>query len=402
MDLLRLAQDQLSPIVVRKISEYLGTSASKTTSALGEAFPTILAGVMEKASTTEGVSSLSQILKTVDIDLPESLSDLVSTENGVSQIVTKGSELLNTFFGNKLPGIRNTLSQSTGLDTSSTSSLLSLAAPILLGVLGKHVSTEGIGVSGLASLLMSQKDSVLAALPAGLGSFLNLGGLGDFLGNAKHASAKAETHVIHEEKRKEINWIPWILAAVLLAAAIYFFKSCNGEKKATEAASIATVTADSILTKVDESIKKTLSTGVELSFASGSIEDSLIAFIENKNRPVDKQTWFNFRDLNFRTGSNEIDSTSMQEVKNINEIMKAYPEVNLKIGGYTDNTGNAASNLTLSKERAKTVRLTLEKMGIAASRLEDEGYGQEYPIASNDTEEGRAQNRRISVRVTKK
>ncbi|RYZ89511.1 MAG: OmpA family protein, partial [Proteobacteria bacterium] len=79
-----------------------------------------------------------------------------------------------------------------------------------------------------------------------------------------------------------------------------------------------------------------------------------------------------------------------------------YPAVNVKLGGYTDNTGNADKNLKLSGDRAQSVKKELAGLGIADSRLEAEGYGQEHPVASNDTEEGRSQNRRISIRVTKK
>jgi len=89
-------------------------------------------------------------------------------------------------------------------------------------------------------------------------------------------------------------------------------------------------------------------------------------------------------------------------LKNIAEILKAYPAVNIKLGGYTDNTGNANSNLKLSGDRATSVKKELAGLGIADSRLEAEGYGQEHPVATNDTDEGKAQNRRISVRVTKK
>ena len=70
--------------------------------------------------------------------------------------------------------------------------------------------------------------------------------------------------------------------------------------------------------------------------------------------------------------------------------------------GYTDNTGDPAMNLQLSADRAASVKQSLIAMGINDSRLESEGYGEQYPVASNDTEEGRAKNRRTSVRVTKK
>jgi outer membrane protein OmpA-like peptidoglycan-associated protein len=74
----------------------------------------------------------------------------------------------------------------------------------------------------------------------------------------------------------------------------------------------------------------------------------------------------------------------------------------LKIGGYTDNAGDDAANLALSTDRARAVMGELINMGVAANRLEAEGYGEAHPVASNDTEEGRQQNRRVSVRVTKK
>ncbi len=83
-------------------------------------------------------------------------------------------------------------------------------------------------------------------------------------------------------------------------------------------------------------------------------------------------------------------------------ILKAYPNVNLKIGGYTDNVGDDAANLKLSAARAEATSKALLDRGIATGRLEAEGYGEQHPIASNETEEGRQRNRRIDVRVTKK
>ena len=194
--------------------------------------------------------------------------------------------------------------------------------------------------------------------------------------------------------------MPWLLLGGLLFGALYYWNSCRN----TEELAVAQTTAeavDSAATQVVSSLKKTLSTGVELNFDEQSIENELISFIEDKSKPVDKNTWFNFRDLRFETGSAVIDSTSMQEVRNIAEILKAYP-IDLKIGGYTDNVGKEAANQQLSADRATSVVNALVAMGIDAKRLSPEGYGSQFPVASNDTEEGRAQNRRIAVRVTKK
>jgi K(+)-stimulated pyrophosphate-energized sodium pump len=132
------------------------------------------------------------------------------------------------------------------------------------------------------------------------------------------------------------------------------------------------------------------------------IESRLVGFLES-NAPADKETWFNFDRLTFATNSAQLDmERSRNQLTNIAEILKAFPKAKLKIGGYTDNTGDALVNRKLSAERAANVKAAIEGLGIEASRLEAEGYGQEHPVATNDTEEGRAQNRRIAVRVMEK
>lgn len=139
----------------------------------------------------------------------------------------------------------------------------------------------------------------------------------------------------------------------------------------------------------------------EMSFPLNGIEESLIAFIQS-DKEAGKDNWFNFTKLNFETGSANIDATTMGEVDNIAKILRAFPNVKIKIGGYTDNTGDAASNLQLSQDRATAVKNALLDFGIADERIESEGYGQEHPVASNDTEEGRAKNRRIAISVREK
>ncbi len=143
--------------------------------------------------------------------------------------------------------------------------------------------------------------------------------------------------------------------------------------------------------------------GMKLNIASSGnpVEPSLLDFIES-DRGADKETWFDFDRLLFETGSAKLKSESGEQLENVAEILKAYPAVNVKLGGYTDKTGDPAANLKLSTDRAQSVKKSLADLGIDQSRLEAEGYGEEHPVASNDTEDGRAKNRRISIRVTKK
>lgn len=149
---------------------------------------------------------------------------------------------------------------------------------------------------------------------------------------------------------------------------------------------------------------KTLSTGVVVNGNGEGIEGQLIAFIEDAAKEIDKTTWFNFDRLSFASGSTELDmEASKAQLDNIVAILAAFPNAKLKVGGYTDNDGPADANKKISQKRAEAVVKALTDAGVAADRLEAEGYGPEHPVCeANDTPECKAQNRRIAVRVTAK
>lgn len=86
---------------------------------------------------------------------------------------------------------------------------------------------------------------------------------------------------------------------------------------------------------------------------------------------------------------------SMGSINEIYHLMTKNPSVRYEIDGHTDNSGDAAHNLTLSQQRADAVKAQLVSMGIADSRLATKGYGDTKPIDSNDTPEGKANNRRV-------
>jgi OOP family OmpA-OmpF porin len=95
-----------------------------------------------------------------------------------------------------------------------------------------------------------------------------------------------------------------------------------------------------------------------------------------------------------------IKNNSFQDVDNLAAVMKQYPDLNVTIEGHTDSVGTAAYNKKLSQRRADAVKkYMVEKGGIDEKRLTAKGFGEENPIASNKTKEGRAQNRRVEAAV---
>lgn len=103
--------------------------------------------------------------------------------------------------------------------------------------------------------------------------------------------------------------------------------------------------------------------------------------------------------VQFNTGSNELAENSEYELANLVNFLKENETVNIELGGHTDNTGDAAENLSLSRGRATVVKDYLVSNGIADGRLTVVGYGQTRPLDTNDTEEGRMMNRRTEFKI---
>ncbi len=102
-------------------------------------------------------------------------------------------------------------------------------------------------------------------------------------------------------------------------------------------------------------------------------------------------------DVTFETNSASLDSKFFSVLDSVGTVLQEYKSTLVTVAGYTDSTGPAEYNQTLSEKRATAVALYLNSRGVAKERLAAIGHGEAHPVAGNDTAEGRARNRRVEI-----
>ena len=414
----------LTTPAVSRIAHRLGESDAAVARGIQTSVASVLGGLLTKSADVSGIHRIFDLITSRD-NASGSVDDVSSLLGGLSSPSpsASGATLLSTLFGNRVGSIGELVARAAGFKNPvSGASVLSVAAPLVLGYLGKRARDGSLNIGSLTSLLAGERDAILAAAPAGLTSLVDMSPSG-----ARPVHIEPPRHVPDRDRAAYVGAVSapvrsnrWLWPLLALAALLLIWFTTMRSRGVDSAVATGNVALDSAAARARAAApaantaasdaastlgafgKKQLPGGVELNIPERGIESNLIAFITDSSRPVNDTTWFNFDRLNFATGSASILPESEEQLNNIAAVLKAYPDVNVKVGGYTDNTGNAAANRTLSQQRANAVRQALIGKGIAANRLVAEGYGSDHAVGDNATEEGRAQNRRIALRVTKK
>lgn len=102
-------------------------------------------------------------------------------------------------------------------------------------------------------------------------------------------------------------------------------------------------------------------------------------------------------DVAFASGQSQLRAEASDSISKLVEFVQADPEKRIRIEGHTDSTGSANANQVLAQRRAEAIEKALRDAGIDPARMTAVGIGEDQPIASNDTEEGRARNRRVEI-----
>jgi outer membrane protein OmpA-like peptidoglycan-associated protein len=400
--LLDSLKERISPDVISGLAANLGESSGSIQTALQTSGAAMLAALAGKASDT---GFLSQIMNLISgSGFRSAMGATAGAGSSVTSSVSSAasqasSSFLNMLFGGNLSSMQSKIAEVSGLRSSAAGTILASAVPMVLGTVASKVNSEGLSASGLGNVLSAELPKLRSFLPAGF-AIPGVPGLS--------AVTSQVAHVRDEIRPKATGWLmPAVIVGVLvLAGLIWYFSRTNAVNNAVNTASTAATQAGNAVSNGASALgaffQSSLPNGVTLNIPENGVENKLLIFIKDPNTTVNTETWFDFDRLLFDTNSATLQPSSQEQLQNIANILKAYPNVHIRIGGYTDNQGDAAANLKLSQDRADNVMHEIVVLGVDPSRMDAKGYGEDHPVADNSTEAGRAQNRRISMRVTQK
>jgi hypothetical protein len=311
----------VTPDLLSQAASALGENEGGLTRGIGAALPMLLGGVTTRASDPGFASTLFKLVSDSGNDLGAigNIASLLSPGAANSPMMALGSKLLSSLFGNNLNAVGSSVASYAGVRPQSASSLLSMAAPMVLSVLGKQVKDGGLNASSLASLLAGQKGSIAAALPSGMH-------LDRYLAAPVMAAAP--------EPAKASIW-RWLLPVLLVLGALLLLSRCMKKEEPVQATPEVAPQAEVLPAPVE---------------AAPAVLPQAVLF--------------------FDTGATALPADSGTALAPVIAYLGANPTAMAVVSGFNDPTGDPVANEELAKSRAIAVRDALVAGGIADTRIE--------------------------------
>lgn len=394
--LLETVESPLTPAIVRQASDLLGESSDATEQGFAAVLATLL-GALAMRTDQEGITELLRAAqlaaggggtggKTPLDDLGASLASPALR----GALMDHGTTIATQLLGSQLGPVSAALAGQSGLKGESMGSLIRLGGPMVVGAVAKMLGNAP-PARGLADLVDSERPAIMAALPPGIRELLGpLAAAQTPLSGTAVEAARRDGGSIN---RRAVA----LIAAIVAVGLLIGLRSCDDQ--AADRAAQSTTTTPMVTEAPREVMEIVLPDGTALSLQSGHVGFELVRFLQSAE-PAPRA--FRFEALGFDSADNSLDAPSAATVGTVSAIMKAFPTMTARIVGHTDSEGDAAANQALSQARARSVEAQIEADGIAIDRIASEGRGQSEPIATNETAEGRAQNRRTIILVLTK
>ena len=319
----------ITPDVVSKAASALGESDAAIRKGVGGAFPALLSGVASRADDSSFASSLFDLVRSPanDDSILNDVGSLVSA-NSTSPMVGLGASLLGMLFGGRTSTFTNSLAGYAGIKSSTASTLLNVAAPLVLAFIGRHARNDGLNATSLATLLRNQKHSYAAAVPS------QLANVGRYPGTYMK---EREAYAARTIERRTPTW-RWLLPALGAIVGLALLIPMFGRKEQVDARDLMGAAVEPARVPEYQVVAPTAAT------PTGTVY--------------------------FDVNQAALPANGVRSLSSVIEYLKANPGATAVVSGYHDPTGDPAANEELAKNRADAVRSSLVAAGIEESRIE--------------------------------
>ncbi|HVU53364.1 MAG TPA: OmpA family protein [Polyangia bacterium] len=371
-----MAQGFFGGDMLSRVSSWLHESPAGTKAAMQDALPVSLLGLANQAQSEEGSRALLGRFQRGDYPHLEAdeLGRAVSDPETTDRLVQSNRGFTEGMFGGKLGPIVDGMAEHAGVSKGAISKVLALATPVVLGMIGKRAVAQNLDAGGLRSYLGEQQKMAARVLPASLTRLIVPGGAAAAATSAP-GDRRAPAVVGPLDRPRAFPW--WLVGLLAAIAVIVFAWGRRSHHPVPRTQVVAEHTVSAPLT-------------------AGHVA-ALSRFLDGNAAPPMR---FVLQDLRFETDSPDIDPGTQRVLDDVAGVLSSHPTARILLEGHTDSTGAPDANRALSLARAESTRKYLVDHGIDASRIETAGFGASRPLASNDTADGRAMNRRTELVVT--
>jgi outer membrane protein OmpA-like peptidoglycan-associated protein len=322
--------------MIGKAASALGESEPAVSKGMSAVFPVLLSSVANRTGDADFASSLFNLVRDPANDggLLGNVAGLLSPGASSSPMMALGGKLLGSLFGNNLGSLASTLGGYAGVKPAASSSMLSIAAPLLLSVLGKAVKSGNLNLSSLIGMLTGQKDSYAKALPGPLSR------LDGYFASPVRAAYAAPPPV---EEKKSI-W-RWLLPLLIALAALWLLSRCMGPKET--------------VTEVIETVPAPV---VESAPAPEPMPAPAVEAAPAAEMPL--------ANYYFEVDQFALPVAREGSLEAVIAYLKANPTAVASVSGYHDPTGDAAHNEELARKRATAVKDAMTAAGVPDSQID--------------------------------
>jgi len=381
----------ISPELLSEVAHQTHESESTVAAAYDAAIPGCAATIANRSNDPGFMNQLVNLATAIpaDSDPIAAAMRLVSSPAG-SDASTAAGSWLSTLFGQDRSGVTRNIARYSGIRESSAASLLMTCAPLVLGCLGRLIRTHNLTATSLAERLRGEQNEFVSALPAGF----------EMPGITRTDEAAPWREPRQEKERESMAFPLMALLAALVVGGMLWWGISSSRHQEVARVNVPRPAPSAVGTSgtIAPEPARAVPTPPSFRFPAGSFEDRMAKYLATSgtgsmNIDLDR--------VEFVSGSSRLTPRSRAQIGRLATIMRAYPNSTVVVIGHTDNRGRDTANLKLSQARAESVAKALSNAGVTSGRIRAEGYGSQKPIADNSTARGRAENRRVTLEVSR-